>query len=127
MSVTHAVVIATRPAFEAGQELSAALVAGIRQSLETLAKLGVRDVAVVDGRHAVELRERLALHELPQLTVEVIANLSWRNLSGSAVLLASSWIERAERCLIVRGDRPPELESLRLLTQLERAKSDAVL
>ena len=127
MSVTHAVVIATRPAFEAGQELSAALVAGIRSSLEALAKLGVREVAVVDGRHAVELRERLALHELPQLTVEVIANLSWRNLSGSAVLLASSWIERADRCLIVRGDRPPEVEALRLLTQLERQNSDAVL
>src|SRR5690242_4156840 len=103
MSVSHAVVIASRPAFEAGHELSAALVASVRKTLEVLAKLGVREVAVVDGRHAVELHERLALHELPQLQVEVLANLSWRNLSGSAVLLARSFVERAERCLIVRG------------------------
>jgi choline kinase len=88
MSVSHAVVIATRPAFEAGHDLSSAMVAAVRRSLETLAKLNVRHVAVVDGRHAEELRERLALHELPQLEVEVIANLSWRNLSGSALLLA---------------------------------------
>lgn len=72
MSVTHAVVIATRPAFEAGPEPFAALVAAVRQSLETLAALGVHDVAVVDGRNADRLRERLALHELPQLRVEVI-------------------------------------------------------
>ncbi|HEX5060621.1 MAG TPA: alanine--glyoxylate aminotransferase family protein [Kofleriaceae bacterium] len=127
MSVSHAVVIATRPAFEAGHELSAALVAAVRKSLETLAALGVHEVAVVDGRHAEELRDRLALHELPLLRVEVIANLSWRNLSGSAVLLAKPWLERSERCLIVRGDRPPELEALRLLTQLERSDADAAL
>jgi 2-aminoethylphosphonate-pyruvate transaminase len=126
MPVTHAVVIATRPAFEAGHELSSTVVSSVRKTLEALAALGVREIAVVDGRHAVELRERLALHELPQLDVEVLANLSWRNLSGSAVLLARSWIQRAERCLIVRGDRPPELEALRLLTQL-RTDSDAAL
>src|SRR6185369_17743841 len=107
MSVSRAVVIATRPAFEAGHELSASLVATIRQTLETLAALGVREIAVVDGRHASELRERLALHELPQLDVDVIANRSWRNLSGSAVLLAKPWLERAGHCLVVRGDRPP--------------------
>ncbi|HEU4615269.1 MAG TPA: alanine--glyoxylate aminotransferase family protein, partial [Kofleriaceae bacterium] len=119
--------IATRPAFEAGPEPFAALVAAVRQSLETLAALGVHDVAVVDGRNADRLRERLALHELPQLRVEVIANTSWRNLSGSAVLLARSWLERADRCLIVRADRPPELEALRLLTQLEGNDANAVL
>jgi 2-aminoethylphosphonate-pyruvate transaminase len=127
MSVSHAVVIATRPAFEAGHELSSAMVAAVRRSLETLAKLNVRQVAVVDGRHAEELRERLALHELPQLEVEVIANLSWRNLSGSAVLLAKSMLDHAGHCLIVRGDRPPELEALRLLTQLEHSDSDAIV
>ena len=126
MSVTHAVVIATRPAFEAGHELSSTVVSSIRKTLEALAALGVREVAVVDGRHATEIRDRLALHELPQLNVEVLANLSWRNLSGSAVLLARSWIQRSDRCLIVRGDRPPELEALRLLTQL-RSDSDAAV
>ena len=127
MSVTHAVVIATRPAFEAGHELSPALVAAVRKSLETLAALGVREVAVVDGRHAELLRERLGLHELPQLRVEVLANTSWRNLSGSAVLLAKAWLERADRCLIVRADRPPELEALRLLAQLERSDASAAV
>jgi 2-aminoethylphosphonate-pyruvate transaminase len=127
MSVTHAVVIATRPAFEAGPEPFAALVAATRQTLETLAALGVHDVAVVDGRNADLLRERLGLHELPQLRVEVIANTSWRNLSGSALLLARSWLERADRCLVVRADRPPELEALRLLTQLEGNDANAVL
>lgn len=127
MSVTHAVVIATRPAFEAGPEPFAALVAAVRQTLETLAALGVHDVAVVDGRNADLLRERLGLHELPQLRVEVIANTSWRNLSGSALLLARSWLERADRCLVVRADRPPELEALRLLTQLEGNDANAVL
>ncbi len=119
MSVTHAVVIATRPAFEAGHELSATVVAAVRQTLETLAALGVREVAVVDGRRADELRDRLALHELPTLNVEVLGNASWKNLSGSAVLLARSWIENSERCLIVRGDRPPKLEALRPLVDLE--------
>jgi 2-aminoethylphosphonate-pyruvate transaminase len=127
MSVTHAVVIATRPAFEAGPEPFAALVAAVRQTLETLAALGVHDVAVVDGRNADLLRERLGLHELPQLRVEVIANTSWRNLSGSVLLLARSWLERADRCLVVRADRPPELEALRLLTQLEGNDANAVL
>jgi 2-aminoethylphosphonate-pyruvate transaminase len=126
MSISSAVVIATRPAFAAGHELSAALVTAVRQSLDTLAHLGVRDVAVVDGRHAEALRERLALHELPQLHVEVLANLSWRNLSGSAVLLARSFLERTERCLIVRADRAPELEALRLLTQV-RDDCDAAI
>jgi 2-aminoethylphosphonate-pyruvate transaminase len=127
MSVTHAVVIAARPAFEAGHELSASLVAAVRQSLETLAAVGVREVAVVDGRRADELRDGLALHELPQLAVDVVANVSWRDLGGSAVLLAKPWLERAGRCLIVRGDRPPELETLRLLAQLEYEDADAVL
>src|SRR5262249_4444992 len=89
-------------------------------SLEDLAKLGIREVAVVDGHHAEPLRERLELHTLPQLEVRVLANLSWKNLSGSTVLVARRWIEDSERCLVVRGARPLGRGSLGLLVQLGR-------
>lgn len=125
--VSHAVVLATRLALESGNQLSARAVTGIRETLENLAILGVREVAVVDGRHAEALRERLALHELPQLDVRVLANLSWKNNSGSAVLVARKWIEDGERCLVVRGDRPLDIEGLRLLTQIGPEHADAAL
>src|SRR5688572_11709416 len=117
---SHAVVLATRLALESGNTLSDGAVARVRRSLEDLARLGVREVAVVDGRHAGPLRERLDAHPLPQLDVRVLANLSWKTLSGSAVLVARRWIEDSERCLVVRGDRPLDLPSLRLLVQLGR-------
>ncbi len=122
MSVSHAIVIATRFALEAGNTLSQSAVASIRVTLERLAAVGVRKVAVVDGRHADALREQLALHELPELTVEVLANLSWKALSGSAVLVARSWIETSERCVVVRGDRPLALDQLRALVELGAAE-----
>ncbi len=116
--VSHAVVLATRLALESGNQLSGRSVARVRQTLEHLSILGVRHVAVVDGRHAEELRDRLNLHELPRLDVRVLANLSWRNLSGSAVMMARGWIEHDESCLVVRGDRP-DLESLRALIEAD--------
>ncbi len=121
MSVSHAIVIATRFALEAGNTLSQSAVASIRVTLERLAAVGVRKVAVVDGRHAVALRDQLALHELPELQVEVLANLSWKALSGSAVLIARKWIEDSERCIVVRGDRPLALDQLRALVELGSA------
>lgn len=121
---SHAVVLATRLALESGNNLSDAAVAGVRRSLEGLAALGVRSVAVVDGRQSELLRERLQLHTLPGLDVRVLPNLSWKNLSGSALLLARDWIDPAgainQRCLVVRGDRPLDVESLRVLVQLGR-------
>lgn len=117
---SHAVVLATRLALESGNTLSPGAVQRVRRSLEGLANLGVREVAVVDGRHAEALRERLELHTLPQLNVRVLANLSWKNKSGSTLLVARRWIEEGERCLVVRGDRPLDVESLRLLVQLGR-------
>src|SRR5689334_17013837 len=117
---SHAIVLATRLALESGATLSQSAVEQIRRSLEGLATLGIREVAVVDGRHVESLRERLELHTLPQLNVRVLANLSWKNLSGSALLVARRWIEDSERCLVVRGDRPLDVESLRLLVQLGR-------
>ncbi|HLL23607.1 MAG TPA: aminotransferase class V-fold PLP-dependent enzyme [Kofleriaceae bacterium] len=91
----------------------------VRATLEGLAAIGVRDVAVVDGIHAEPLRDRLQLHTLPALNVRVLANLSWKNLSGSAILAARQWIEDSQRCLVVRGDRPLDAETLRLLVQCE--------
>ncbi len=117
--VSHAIVLATRLALESGNRLSSAAVTSVRATLEALAALGVREVAVVDGIHAEALRDRLALHTLPSLNVRVLANLSWKNLSGSAVLAARSWIEESDSCLVVRGDRPLDLDTLRLLTQIE--------
>jgi 2-aminoethylphosphonate-pyruvate transaminase len=117
---SHAVVLATRLALESGSSLSEGAVERVRRSLEGLATLGIREIAVVDGRHVEALRERLELHTLPQLNVRVLANLSWKNLSGSALLVARRWIEEGERCLVVHGDRPLDVESLRLLVQLGR-------
>jgi 2-aminoethylphosphonate-pyruvate transaminase len=126
MPVSRAVVLATRPAFESGIELSAGFVTSVRQTLERLAELGVRDIAVVDGRDAEQLRERLALHELPLLTVTVIANHSWKNASGSALLLARAWVDRPGYTLVVRGDRPLDVDALRALVDLGAAeKGDA--
>ncbi|MBP6836432.1 MAG: aminotransferase class V-fold PLP-dependent enzyme [Kofleriaceae bacterium] len=127
MSVTHAVVLANRLALETGNRLSARSVAQVRETLEGLAAIGVREVAVVDGRHAEQLRDRLALHELPELRVRVLANLSWKNLSGSAVLMASKWVDDAGRCLVVRGDRPLDVRALRLLSQIEIPAGGAAL
>ncbi|MDQ3369339.1 MAG: aminotransferase class V-fold PLP-dependent enzyme [Myxococcota bacterium] len=118
LMVPHAVVLATRLSLEQGSGLSADAVTNVRHSLEALAALGVREVLVVDGRHVEQLRDRLQLHTLPQLNVRVLANLSWKNLSGSAVLAARPWIEDTERCLVIRGDRPLEVSALRLLAQL---------
>ena len=118
MPVIHAVVLANRLVLESGSELSAKAVANIRLSLERLAGVGVRVIAVVDGRLAVTLRDQLRLHELPELTVRVLSNLGWKNLSGAALLAARAWVETTERCLVVRGDRPLDEDTLRLLTQI---------
>jgi 2-aminoethylphosphonate-pyruvate transaminase len=118
--VSHAIVLATRLALESKNRLSSAAVMAVRETLESLAAIGVREVAVVDGQHAEALRDRLALHTLPALNVRVLANLSWKNLSGSAILHARNWIETSERCLVVRGDRPLDLETVRTLAQIEQ-------
>ncbi len=132
MPVTHAVVLATRPALEAGSQLSQKAVAGVRQALEALAALGVRQVAVVDGRHAEQLRNRLALYELPQLDVRVLGSpsrVAAKNQSGSALLAARKWIEDGERALVLRADRPLDVEALARLVELagQRRDLDAAL
>ncbi|MBL9013575.1 MAG: aminotransferase class V-fold PLP-dependent enzyme [Myxococcales bacterium] len=121
--------LANRLALESGNQLSAGAVARIRKSLEALVELGVTEVAVVDGRHAEELRTRLALHELPSLDVQVLANLSWKNLSGSALLTGKAWIEASPRCLVLHGDRPLDAHTLRALVQLgdDHPEADAAI
>lgn len=118
MPATHAIVLANRLALESGNRLSAGAISRVRKTLEGLAAVGVREVAVVDGRHAEALRVGLQLHELSELRVTVLANLSWKNLSGAAVRLGRKWIEDSDRCLVVRGDRPLDVDTLRMLVQV---------
>ncbi len=126
--VTHAVVLATRLVLESGNRLSSAAVMSVRQSLEALAAVGVREVAIVDGAHAEALRDRLQLHTLPSLNVRVLANLNWKNLSGSAVLAARTWVDSSEHTLVVRGDRPVDAGTLRTLIEIGRESgSDAAI
>jgi len=118
--VSHAVVLATRLALESGNQLAQAMVTRVRKTLESLASVGVKHVAVVDGRHAKALRDQLALHELPGIEVTVLSNTSWKNLSGEAVLVARRWVEDTDRCLILHGDRPLERDVLQRLVQTEQ-------
>jgi 2-aminoethylphosphonate-pyruvate transaminase len=111
--ITRAIVLAHRLVLEGGSELSPANLALIRQTLATLEQIGVRRVCVVDGENAEELRGRLALHQLPGLEVDVLANRCWRRNSGSAVLVAADFLaESAGACLVLRGDRPLDRDSL---------------
>ncbi|MGE0550690.1 MAG: aminotransferase class V-fold PLP-dependent enzyme [Kofleriaceae bacterium] len=122
--IDTAVILATRLVLESGNRLSETTVASIRRSLESLAALGVRNVTVVDGRQSEELRERLRLADLPTLSVRVLANTSWKNLSGSALLLARDAVASSDRCLVMRGDRPLDVEGLALLARLSLEHPD---
>ena len=118
MPTSHAIVLANRLALESGNRLSPGAISRVRKTLEGLVAVGVREAVVVDGRHADALRDGLALHELPELRVTVMANLSWKNLSGAAVRMGRKWIEDSDRCLVVRGDRPLDVETLSMLVQV---------
>ncbi|HVV86791.1 MAG TPA: alanine--glyoxylate aminotransferase family protein [Kofleriaceae bacterium] len=124
MSTSHAIVLANRLALESGNRLSVSAIHRIRKTLEGLAAVGVREAVVVDGRHAEALQEGLALHELPSLRVAVLANLSWKNLSGAAVRMGRKWIEDSDRCLVVRGDRPLDVETLGMLVRVGLESDD---
>jgi len=130
--VQRAVVLAHRLAFHGGGSVAPAAVALVRRTLQSLAQIGVRHVCVVDGEHADLLRDRLALHELPSLQVEVRANRSWRQGSGTAVLVARDFVLAAEgdqggACLVLRGDRPLDAETLASLAVSELGTDDAVI
>ena len=118
--VSHAVILTSRHPLESGPQMIARLVTRIRQTLEHLEALGVREVAVVDGRHAEQIRVQLGLHDFPGLHVRVLSNLPNKHESGSAVLAARTWIEHGKRCLVLHGDRPLSLETLGALVESAR-------
>jgi 2-aminoethylphosphonate-pyruvate transaminase len=121
--VTRAVVLAHRMVLEGGHELSAAAVGHLRRTLSSLARIGVTEACVVDGDHAAELQGALVGPELGGMRVEVLANCSWRRASGSALLLARDFLARSpEPCLVVRGERPLDPESLAELAAIELAE-----
>ena len=127
--VNRAVVLAHRLVLEGGSELSSANVALIRRTLAALAQIGIKDVCVVDGEHADELGDQLRTAELGAMKLEVLANRSWRQASGSALLLARDFLARSSApCLVLRGDRPLDREALAELaaTSLDRNTRAAI-
>src|SRR5690606_39930292 len=78
----------------------------LRRTLSSLAQIGVTDVCVVDGEHADELKARLIGPELGGLRIEVLANRTWRQASGAALLLAADFIAQIGRasCRGAGGD-----------------------
>lgn len=125
--VQRAIVLAQRHLFAGGSEVSPAAVALVRRNLTALAQIGVRDVCIVDGEQADVLREKLALHELPELRVQVLANRSWQRASGSALRIASSFLRKGETCLVLRGDRPLDPESLAELASIDAGRYGAAM
>ena len=116
--VKRAIVLAHRMVFEGGGALSPSALGLLRLTLTSLAQAGIRDVCIVDGERAEELRERLPLHEFPAMSVRVLANRSWRKATGSAVLIARDFLEADDSpCLVLRGDRPLALDTLVELAQ----------
>jgi 2-aminoethylphosphonate-pyruvate transaminase len=127
--VNRAVVLAHRLALEGGSELSSANVALVRRTLAALNQIGVKEVCVVDGEHADELDAQLRTAALGGMKLEVLANRSWRQASGSALLLAQDFLARSsEPCLVLRGDRPLDREALAELaaTSLDRTCRAAI-
>ncbi len=125
--VQRAIVLAHRLFFNGGS-VSPTAIALVRRTLNALSQIGVRDVCVVDGDHADVLRERLALHELPNMRVEVRFNRSWRKASGSAVLIARDFLTASdEPCLVLRGDRPLGTETLAELAGASLARHAAAV
>lgn len=122
--VNRAVVLAHRLVLEGGSELSSANVALVRRTLASLAQIGVTEVCVVDGEHAEELGRQLRGADLGSMKLEVLANRSWRQASGSALLLARDFVTRSSApCLVLRGDRPLDREALAELAATELGRS----
>ena len=130
--VNRAVVLAHRLVLEGGSELSSANVALVRRTLASLAQIGVTEVCVVDGEHADELGDQLrgpGGDVLGAMKLEVLANRSWRQASGAALLLARDFLGRSSApCLVLRGDRPLDREALAELaaTSLDRSTRAAI-
>ena len=125
MSTDRAIVLARRLILESGVGLSPTAVALIRRSLAGLARVGVSDIVVVDGQHAHQLADALALHEFPSVRVRVVSNPSWRTAGGAALQLVREHLDRP--CLVVRGDRPLDDEALARLANTELVGHSAAI
>ncbi len=126
MTINRAIVLANRLVLESGNELSPSAVALIRRTLVGLSRVGVTNVAVIDGEHADQLRDKLALGSFASnMNIHVMANLSWRRASGSAVQLARHMVD--EPCLVLRGDRPLDDEALAQLVATDLRGQEAAV
>ena len=112
--VHRAIVLLQRLVLDGGSELHPSTVALVRRSLVALARIGVTRVCLVDGEHADVLAAELAGDpELAGLSLEVLANTSWRRQSGAALLIARDFLTaESGPCLVLRGDRPLDHEAL---------------
>lgn len=123
---TRAIILAHRLVLEGGSTLSPATVAMVRRTLTSLYQVGVRDVCVVDGDHAQELLERLNVQDFDGMKVQCLSNSSWRQASGSGVLLARDFLgDDNSPCLVLRGDRPLQNEALAELCATELGSNAA--
>ena len=126
--VSHAVILAHRLDFDEGTAISPVAIAMIRSQLATLAEVGVRRVAIVDGEHAQALEERIGLEEFQSLSISIVANRSWRRASGAALRMADSFLRTASgACLVLRGDRPLDTATLRTLAEVPVAHHAAAI
>lgn len=124
--INRAVILAHRFVFEGGSVVSPSAVAMIRRCLQSLARVGVRNICIVDGDQADLLRDRLQLHELVGLNVSVMANRSWRRAGGSALRVARDFVGD-EPCLLLRGDRPLADEALANLVDFDLGEAAAAI
>lgn len=126
--IKRAIVLAHRLVFDGGSELSPAAIRLLRRTLSSLAHAGIHEVCIVDGEQAELLRVRLGLHDFPSLGVRVLANRTWRKASGSAVLAAQDFLTAADTpCLVLRGDRPLEPETLSELANIRLGSYEAAV
>jgi 2-aminoethylphosphonate-pyruvate transaminase len=127
---SRAVILAHHFVLRGGAEFSPASIAVIRQTLESLTAIGIRDICVVDGERAHELAMRLQLHTLEprgEVDVEVRSNPTWRQASGAALLSVRDFVERGGECLVVPADRPLAGSTLRSLCEIKLGKAVAAI
>ncbi len=119
--VSRAIILANRLVIEGGGKVSPRAVALIRRSLTALSRIGVQEVCVVDGEQADILRDRLALHEFPQLDVQVLSNRSWQRAAGASLLVARDFLAGSgdDGCLVLPGERTLDPEALAALASVE--------
>jgi 2-aminoethylphosphonate-pyruvate transaminase len=124
---SRAVVLAHQFALRGGAEFTDPDLALIRRTLSSLARIGVRDICLVDGERAHELAMRLELHTI-EAAVEVRANPSWRQATGAALLAVRDFVEAGHGpCLVVPGDRPLDPETLAELAATRLGHLDAAV